>query len=694
MTFSKFLGLAVFPLGLALSACSVDSHRNKDLGTAPDFSRAGGTNFYVDALAVTRSDLAGFNSYGLPKKKMFNFKSCILDNTGAPINTANVPFRISDDNGGTIERSTDIHGCLTWSETHDYNYLEEETYFKLSRVIAPKAIYKGSVHIDVAFDPWADGAAAVVDPRTQSLIGNAKLNDIGPLSVRGAHVAQLNQTPSLNVNIDVVNFDFNGFDYDQYEVSPELDLKIAHKYLVRFKPTVIRKTISKAATSESFTGGQLKVVFAIFREQKDLAHQFDPENMISSNEFTVSDDKMVGTFAANTVLKFDKFVELTSRTAALVTFVPVGDVSGLGELSFQGILKPGRLAALNLVPSKLNARALVAQAELLKTHQSPRPLTKYVADHGLRFMNLAPATLPTWGGFLPPRTVDLNSEIVGLLRDPQHKLSKEASQVLCRQLYASYSDVDTLCALNWSSVTQVQRPVFVEQVLSSPRKVGVTTLKTLKVSVAFSEAKSDTTTTSNKFLADAGISGNLGLSTPSLPDALNFGKMLSAGIGIKLTVSDDLSYVREWKDVDTSSSTVTASTDASVTSEGNSFQFEASVRPCVVVSPLAGNGLNPKVAGQVKPIYACSSQPTNKTVSESFYLMGQTIGNAGSPFSDPDGNGETTWRMLVRGQRNSLALDNFLVNHKNLNLILQKLPGKKALSDFTIQNGPGILSEE
>ncbi len=95
----------------------------------------------------------------LPSSSVFNYKACLSDlRQKKPM--IGHKFEIIE---ATQELSTDINGCLTWSETVEYNFLAASKYLKISRTIKGLGPHFGTQTVNFAIDPWSHGNASPKD---------------------------------------------------------------------------------------------------------------------------------------------------------------------------------------------------------------------------------------------------------------------------------------------------------------------------------------------------------------------------------------------------------------------------------------------------------------------------------------------------------------------------------------------------
>ena len=137
--FSKLLVL----LALSLSAC-----------VRPQNHRTDATATFILAEVKAKSTVSEYvDGFSIPKARLYNFSVCASDlRNHQPLNRSE--FSIS---GGAKEQTlrADDSGCLNWSETIQFNFLDDEHYMEFNRTITAHGMSAGSRDIRLAIDPWA-----------------------------------------------------------------------------------------------------------------------------------------------------------------------------------------------------------------------------------------------------------------------------------------------------------------------------------------------------------------------------------------------------------------------------------------------------------------------------------------------------------------------------------------------------------
>lgn len=687
MIFSRIL--LSLTLTLLVVGCSTESRKKMKTipGAGSDYQSDYKTNFRVETIGTTFSTIQSFNSYGMPRKKVYNFKACLVERLGSSKIMPDIPFTIDDGKAFVFQAQTDNKGCLNWHESFEYNHIYPETLVKLTRKITARSVYRGQVPATVAFNPWANGPAATMDTR------NTYLESFEPEmeSLSVGRIRIVNQAVSpLEIAVDSLNFEFKGLDLGNYEVSKFLKLTVAHQYTLRIKPTVIRRTLDNVAVAQALVGGRMKGYLAIFRDDKDS--NLNESSLITSQEFDLEYSKTTGQFMADISMKFKDVSEMTSRTKAVLTLVPSDELEGLNEMNYVGILKPAPLAALALSQGSVSAKKYF---DIQKVPFTKKPMDILSSDaSGLKKMTLEspPKYLfSAWtANFNFQEVVD--QALYGKLTAHQKTY---LTQSLCLKLFPSKTDFSTAlsCQSNPGFYMKTEVRQLVEDVTSRPEQVGATSVEEIDMKVSYSESERGSYSRGWRANLGAGLSASLGVEFPLVPDSMN---PLRGSLGLRGSGGLDYNWAWEGRYSQDKSTSVSSSSSIKIISEGNTFRFNVISRPCLFAVPspkalpyLAKNKIS--TAG----VFVCGEKVVQQTRQETWYLLTQSNGVKDSPFSDTMAKNAGPWRMMIRGQTPMLMFYHFLKDAK-VNLVLERLPEGSVRSEFDsalmqTQEFPGLL---
>ena len=833
----RLSGLIVLLAAISLSACS--GGRKPKPTDAEDATYSVGP---VSAGVVTalRTD----QSLNIPQTRTYNFKVCLKDvAVGAPL-AIGQDFSISDGEG-ELATSTDQDGCVTWIETHDFNFYGDETFYRAERTITAKGPHRGSHLLPVGINPWKEGWGAVLDIRSQgapnnivsstpirfstvfpssaaqlkiykfqisrqgtelattglhfpnrvqsetmvcleTLIENkpvqlkkfsahlellggpekfditnftpttdengcvflqsyisfdylapkqrnipvrvsiSDLTDKGrpPLVVRDAYVdpwemdshfaldghdqrvmppelteKNIQQCPT-ELKILKTQLQFEGHNYQEYEVSPLLDLTVAHSYTLQFEPFLQHMTLYRGCVAaEYLPPGKLKMtlVLATALLQKDP----DPvKNYVTSVEQEV--EVKAGMLTTDVVLKYPEILKAVSRNDVYVEFAPMEADSPLAPKTFVGqmppMVKSGSLMDKEVPPSvsasKIRAYALDKMKQ--NTKATPDPLTVFREKFELD----APSDedLAKFG---------VNRDDLELLME-HPDTSDRTLQKLCSYVYQNLTEqrradggspIPDCLAHPRRSFRVVPKDFVVKLNSSKATKVNPvgTGGFTISYSIYDSAQQSTGHAKGNTFSygvgADAsllklGLGGKYAFS-PNSDDSRGYsvssGLSASAGVGkswfdTEVTAADNNS----------GGSTVSSTENKSLTYEKVDFMVDAVVRRCVALSP--------KYNDDFMPIHICSKNTRSRKAVESYYSVVQNWSNPNSALADLHNEADMIYTMFIRGDSRFKRFLEALAENQNHMAIYRRVERLDDLinAPYEFQRGqyfPGVLDE-
>lgn len=677
MTYSKIFSAVLF-LTLSFSiGCSVESKKGKGVkqGAARDFSNTEGTNFRVGAIKGNSVQITGKNSYGLDRKKLFNLEACIRNATGASV-LPDLKFSVSDENGGKLSSLlTDINGCIIWTEEHEFNYVSPESYFQFRRVISADEVYKGSVVVDVAFNPW-QSANPILDLRYNTLPDSKKAETSKTgVSVQGSRIEGKNAN-DFRLHLDSIAFDSEGYDYSNYEINDFLGLTVAHKYEVILQPKLLRKTLTSDEEEVTLLRGKFKISLALLKENSQ-------DNELIAYADYVGDIKSSRQIKESIVIKIDSVANLTARSKLIVTVEPVEHLGGSKDYSFEALMRPGRLSKVVLAPSEKNARELIEVHKKEKKEMRTKVSATQLFENSLK---LPPLKIREQNqfcfGFLE-RCQNLSlDEVVEMIVDKN--TNGFARQYLIKELCKNTVPVNlkNICLSRPGNYLTIKAVQIVDKVHGAPQKVGESQSSTVNFQMGFSKSKSNSI--DSTFGAKAESSIGIGSGAPE--------SIVKASIGGSVYMSTSYSMT----DSSNSNMSISASTGYNVNAEANRFLIDVTSRHCLIVSPtnLAKELYQTKIVGG----FYCSKKLRREKRIETYYLLTRSS-DAGSLISDNESEQEIgSWNMLVRGDQTFKMLQNF-VKSLETPLFLQKMPEINKNSpewrEFQMtQEFPGVLSAQ
>jgi hypothetical protein len=146
MAASKFIKYFFIVTTLGLTACDIKKPTQMLLKNGASFEVK---SFEGKSISVNmHADIA------IPVSNNYNFRACI---TNVRLKTKPVvghKFLIEE---VKKEVTTDIEGCVNWSETITYNFLAQSKYLSFERTLVAKGLHRGRRTINFALDPWSHG---------------------------------------------------------------------------------------------------------------------------------------------------------------------------------------------------------------------------------------------------------------------------------------------------------------------------------------------------------------------------------------------------------------------------------------------------------------------------------------------------------------------------------------------------------
>lgn len=693
---TSYKALALIVVSVLLASCSKkDVHFSKD-----------GATFYVDS--ITPAFYADELTNDVVSRKFINLTACIKDNAMSA-SVMNLKFQISAGGVSTV-KSTDERGCLVWQELFSFQPLDHEKFIALERTITAVEGHSGSELVQLAYNPWKDKLSFLKREAVSVSNGITLQYDSGLGLSRAASTGSGDRIPvdihtttmSTNMQSYISNltFDFLGRDFSQYEITPSLNLVIAHKYLFKFSTSLLRKTMDAGMTAQKISSGRFRFYFVLLKEGTDLG-SVNPSDIVAANAFDA--DASLGEITKEATLRFHNITALASRMTAVLTITSVDQPHIFAESSFRGAVLPLNVPSkgVSLIPSALSAKELYHLTQNIFTQQAAMTGLKLFEKHaGFVASNSKPVAWPVPAGF--GRTKNEMVDVVSIFKRKkagQHVSPVEQS-VYAKALCYKYFDGNNVQAGYDACLREPNRMIsatgreFVEKINNSAaRQVGFPDVGSINMSASFdfSEAKSKAKGSTSKSSVgwNAGLGGEIGVGMPLGP------AKLSASLGGKISTGKEWYTMNSTTTSSGESAKVIAGRSVNVAFEGFTFAFNATTRSCMLIVPTDALkqvlGSVPAPAGK----YICDDQAKTADVSETYYFLNESRNIGGSPLSDSMSAMDNPWRMFVRGKKALTVIKNSF-EQKNIKLVLDKMPDSQVLKQFNefyvTQEFPGMLS--
>jgi hypothetical protein len=686
MTFSNFVAASIKKsLKLALSvallgtviACEEEGEPIQSSGEAAR-DRYGVLNatFFVDKIGASTTETLGYNSWGFPNKKKFNFRACFKDQLlrGA---LQNWDVIILD---GTSQKlvQTDFGGCANWSEVYTFDYFAPESYIEVTRIFNVTGGHKGDVKVVLGVNPWS---GSVVDLRYDEIV-DITPNAAGPSTFTA--VMSTTDTEKAVTDQKKISLTYQGHAYNDFEMDHNLSLKVAHYYQVEFSPKVYRRTLSKAKSGESPEQGLVRIKAILLRDDLDNPDLSSLDNFITAFEKTFSVDN--GSVKTQIVLKFPDITAIASRMKALVRVEPIVDSPSVVGANFEGYLGALPGGSFDLVPSQYDVDQIYNKFTAFERQKDQEGLS------GIGLLHAA-------GGVIPLTTQDLEDAMSPMYCwDGELENCKYVSfaKAVCDSLGLKDEGLCTINpAINISYLGQVDEGWIVENKAPvSIKRRGITTLpETFEMGIGIANQQSFNWSSNWSFTLN--------------PLTLVSIIFLPAGKAIESVVKPVLDLVGRFAGggsgfsygrVTARSSGVKAGQSLSLTSRGQSFDIETLARKCMIYSVTAPD-LAAKWGVNLKSAYYCDEEPSKVTATETFYYI-TGGGMASDAWTDGESHVENPFLMLVRGNSTK---DTFrdIVRDKTIKLELNHLEIPRdsteipqAIYERINQKFPGMISGE
>lgn len=528
---------------------------------------------------------------------------------------------------------------------------------------------------------------------------------------------------------------FDKHDEDKYSVDKQLNLKIAHRYQFKMPISFLRESLTEGLINESFLSGKVNVYITVLRDKVDPILNDDinlfKNSILASSQFQARIE--LGDIIGYTSLVYKDISSLPGRNYIVVTVESLSKDMPFKNFNIAGQvtgLPAGKLVLFDYV--NLSAKELnrIYEEQLTSEKNLPNPIDVLRQQQG----SIDLAKLPKY------QIPGADNVLYSSFYDKQ--ISKDILSELCDQVLVSAPNyLMTECRKKPSDFINIAKREFIDSLNSNvPKRVSpYFKADTLTVNVSYAKNLNMTQSTTTNLKGTVGLGVNLGFNfgakwgwdnsgkkditapvttspatpapvtpapgadTPKFKYSEILSQGLSSGFNFGLSGSGGGNWDRTWLRSIQSSKVrtvaVTAATTLTLTGESAAYQIDAKVRNCVVVTPTIQTMDRMKaLSKQPKQIaFYCDRVAVPKKVVETYYLIHQSNGVAGSPFSDPVASSQAPWRMFIRGT----GVYNFfkdLVGSPDMELVLESLPDidssrDKFISSIMDQEFPGLVDE-
>lgn len=207
--------------------------------------------------SVTGSQNADVDAFGLPRRQLFQFRTCLVDRaTSLPLRGVDVTVIGGD---RPQKASADPVGCVDWVESVEYRRLAPEKQLAWPRTLE---VGGSAVRLELALDPWARGSDALVDytgtTKPEGLVEGRAVQDV--LAGRGDFSparALGKETTNLYASQLTVRSREDGVGTRGSRVAYHLSFQLAAG----------RRTLDGNWARETLTAGKFKVTFGLWEQR-------------------------------------------------------------------------------------------------------------------------------------------------------------------------------------------------------------------------------------------------------------------------------------------------------------------------------------------------------------------------------------------------------------------------------------------
>lgn len=544
MTFSKHaLTFAlVLALGVTVSCGKRDDHM-KDSNPDSD------ATFYVDKdVKVWGKVILTREAQQKPNQKDYKIQACIKDNALLAV----VQFQDFKVLAGEQEmvKTTDKFGCIIWDEQIRYDALANEAELLVVRKVQAISGHAGTVTLELAINPWSSEDSitvtdlrydealkskstpdAVIYSMTQFQSDENHMNPAFSMEVNKARVAEAiaaqknkksTDLTDTRMRLDAIQMQFLGHDYSAYEITPTLNLKVAHKYRIRISPQFIRENFNGKQIFETIASGNVKFHVAILKDTVNpkAGTSYQLSDVLSTADFV--GEMVDGVMVADVTLKFQDLAPLTGRTILLMT---ASSLPGYIQFRDGSYISPvGPLVAassISFVPTNWSAEVI---------HDNN---VKYIAEKENKSKSVSNYDyFKKQSGFVEmPRLIDTRTsgrgavsvnhqqEMLTALEKNNFKLSQATQQAICAHLTQEKTRGVRVCNAQTLELVNIRAREIVEEITKPvPQREGITLNEDLTINMNYLLSQEQT-----KGKAQSARAGwNAGL-TAGMTGALNAG---------------------------------------------------------------------------------------------------------------------------------------------------------------------------
>ena len=690
----------------AACAATLTSCMNRDQHITED-----GATFYVDSIKPTFAPNK-VSPNGDVNQKFINMKACLKDNAQKSI-IMTIPFAVVADSV-EIRRDTDRDGCITWQEMFQFNPTSHERQIAMTRTFVAKAGHYGSVVANIAYNPWKDDLQYLkLGLKSQSAQKAKIVYSAGKITTQVDPFTAADSTTQVDlqavmtgelVPLDIANlrFDFLKRDFEAYEISPTLNLTIAHQYRLNFVVNAVKDTLDHGPTLEPVNQGNFRFNFILLREGYDPSKKSSTQDVLKYVIGGVSFDTkgVVGRFRKDITLKFDDISALANRMTGILTVESLDQPDTFATTTFEGMVTPVAGAGtqlLDLIPSEVDGKTLWSIYEDKRKSTFKLDALQLLADHsGFQAVKTAAPSLSP-----DPRS---KYDFAPIFKSKSLPASTDVqfAEAVCYQYFigmtgsvgdSAYNQclADAANSKSTSKMLGVSIRDFVAKVNNNvPNQQRIPQVDTITISSGLDFTDKSNNEEGATYKKDRSIYGGLGAelglaniigglskATQAIPIVGSVMKVIS-GFGLSAAMGAKMSWNKDWYyssgivENQTQSSEIQTAHSQVITSEAFTFNLKVTTRTCLLLVPSAEMVKLTKDLIAPDGKYLCSNDLQTGTREETYYFITQTNGTANSPMSDSMSTLDNPIRMFMRGPK-TYDMFTLFMTQKGYNINLRKI---------------------
>lgn len=398
-----------------------------------------------------------------PNQKDFKIQACLKDKALLAV-IQDQEFKVIAGDQEMVKRS-DLFGCIIWDEQIKYDAFDMESELMVIRRIEAISGHSGGVNFELSINPWVtEETMTVTDLRTDSNLKTVMTPNAvsyGMTQFQSTDGKKTTTLPSFAMvvdkqqlmnaatqskrispsntpmRLDAIQMNFLGHDYGAYEITPTLNLKVAHKYRIRINPLFGRSSISGKQFFEPINSGKVKFHLAILKDTVDQTGgtMYKLSDVLSSADFVGQMER--GVMVADVTLKFQDLAALTGRTILVLSGSPVPGYIQFRDSNYISPVGPlVSVGSISFVPSNISAEVI---------HQNN---LKYIKDASTKAKTISnfdffkkttgftevPRSIENFGA--PRSSVSTNhyDNLMKALAKSDEKISQATKSVICSYL--------------------------------------------------------------------------------------------------------------------------------------------------------------------------------------------------------------------------------------------------------------------